>query len=77
MNALRLYWPDWAGIIAALLVALVIGLVFLALQPTPDIQPGREMLRALLITETLFALPLWLVLRVIDFMLDGPTRRRP
>jgi hypothetical protein len=60
-----------------LLVVLAVGLLFLALQPTPELSPGVEILQALVIAEVLFAVPLWVLARVIDFMIGGPIHRWP
>jgi hypothetical protein len=63
----------WADRLALAWAVIVYGLLALAgaFGDYPDVHPGHNAVQALY-----FVLPVWAVLRLIDFITGGPARRR-
>lgn len=77
---LPLAWPDKATLVIAVLIAALCVIVWTTTLASAGIYLYGRLDHALAlwaaVAELGFALPLWLVLRLIDVVNGGPTRRR-
>ena len=82
MTKYYLPWPDRVGIGAVLLLVVLVGTLVLFAH-SPPAQEGEsvavETLKLVLGTFSFgffFGIPIWLIAKIIDFMLGGPWNRK-
>jgi hypothetical protein len=76
----HLAWPDKVGLVTALVIAVLSAFVCATLLLAADTMTFSRLNHLLAMwsgaAELIIALPIWLLMRGIDFAIDGPAHRR-
>lgn len=80
LKRMHLVWPEKVGLVTALAVAVMSALVCATVLFAADTMSFGKLNHALAlwsgVAELIIALPIWLIMRAIDFAANGPAHRR-